>query len=104
VLFGSNSKTRPSVRRVCGLEVLIKLSERVLFLTALFIAHQTTATLSFRKPASATTYRDAGAQVRDKRFCLYNPLGVSERVKSLVLHDLRVEAEERVGHGTRNTT
>ena len=63
-------------------------SERVLFHTLLFIAHQNTATLSIRKPASATTYSDAGAQVSNKRFCLCNP------------HDLCVGAEENVEHGT----
>jgi hypothetical protein len=93
-----------AIKRVCGREVSIILSERVLFRTVLFIAHQTTATLSFLKPASTTTHRDACAQVSDKSFCLYNPLGGSERVKSWFPHYLRVEAEERVEHGTCNTT
>lgn len=57
----------------------------------------------FRKPASATTYRDACAQVSDKRFCLYNPLGVRE-LNHGSPRDLRVEAEEGVEHGTCNTT
>jgi hypothetical protein len=91
VLFRGNSKIRKLVGTVCGHEVSVLLSERVLFRIAPFVAHQTTATSTFSNPASTMTYRGTSLRsaIRDS-VCIIPWVQLRELNHSSVCRDSSV--------------